>query len=82
MYAPLDPSPFNRLVHDAAQRARSVAPEVEVTEAVVTGDAVSVLEAESRAADLVVVGSRGMGASSACCWDQRRCPWPPRASVR
>ncbi|GEC02405.1 universal stress protein [Streptomyces spinoverrucosus] len=61
MYAPLDPSPFNRLVHDAAQRARSVAPEVEVTEAVVTGDAVSVLEAESRAADLVVVGSRGMG---------------------
>lgn len=61
MYAQLDPSPLNRLVHEAAQHAQSVAPEVEVTEAVVTGDAVTVLEAESRAADLVVVGSRGMG---------------------
>ncbi|MGQ4378786.1 universal stress protein [Streptomyces sp. SAS_267] len=61
MYAPLDPSPLDRLVNEAAQRARSVAPEVEVTEAVKTGDAVAVLEAESRAADLVVVGPRGMG---------------------
>ncbi|MET9384232.1 universal stress protein [Streptomyces sp. NPDC002928] len=61
MYAPLDPSPLNRLVHEAAQHARSVAPEVEVAEAVVTGDAVAVLEAESRAADLVVIGSRGTG---------------------
>jgi hypothetical protein len=61
MYAPLDPSPLNRLVSEAAQRARGVAPEVEVTEAVVTGDAVAVLEAESRAADLVVVGPRGTG---------------------
>lgn len=59
MYAQLDQSPLNRLVHEAAQHAQSVAPEVEVTEAVVTGDAVAVLEAESRAADLVVVGSRG-----------------------
>ncbi|MEU1036688.1 universal stress protein [Streptomyces mirabilis] len=61
MYAPLDPSPLNRLVNEAAQRARGVAPEVEVTEAVVTGDAVAVLETESRAADLVIVGPRGMG---------------------
>ncbi|WP_369272511.1 universal stress protein [Streptomyces sp. R11] len=61
MYAPLDPSPLNRLVNEAAQRARTMAPEVEVTEAVETGDAVAVLEAESRAADLVVVGPRGMG---------------------
>lgn len=61
MYAPLDPSPLNRLVHEAAQHAQSVVPEVEVTESVVTGDAVAVLEAESRAADLVVVGSRGLG---------------------
>ncbi|MEU9064009.1 universal stress protein [Streptomyces sp. NPDC048430] len=61
MYTPLDPSPLNRLVHEAAQHARSVAPELEVTEAVVTGDAVAVLEAESRAAGLVVVGSRGIG---------------------
>lgn len=61
MYTPLDPSPLNRLVHEAAQHARSVAPGVEVSEVVATGDAVAVLEAESRAADLVVVGSRGMG---------------------
>ncbi|MET7519547.1 universal stress protein [Streptomyces sp. NPDC005480] len=61
MYAPPDPSPLRRLVAEAAQRARSLAPEVEVTEAVVSGDAVAVLEAESRAADLVVVGPRGSG---------------------
>ena len=60
MYKPLDPSPLNRLVNEAAQHARSVAPEVKVTEAVETGDAVAVLETESRAADLVVVGPRGM----------------------
>ncbi|MET7551481.1 universal stress protein [Streptomyces sp. NBC_01724] len=60
-YTPPDPSPLNRLVNEAAQHARNVAPEVGVTEAVVTGDAVAVLEAESRAADLVVVGPRGMG---------------------
>ncbi|WAZ23893.1 universal stress protein [Streptomyces cinnabarinus] len=61
MYAPLDPSPLNHLAHEAAQRARSLAPDVEVTEAVVTGDTVAVLEAESRAGDLLVVGPRGMG---------------------
>ncbi|MQY33305.1 Universal stress protein [Streptomyces sp. RB17] len=61
MYAPLDPSPLNSLAHDAAQDARSVAPEVEVGEAVMIGGAVSVLVAESRAADLVVVGRRGIG---------------------
>ncbi|MGW1917266.1 universal stress protein [Streptomyces sp. NPDC002076] len=61
MYAPLDPSPLNGLAHDAAQAARSVAPEVEVGEAVMIGGAVSVLTAESRAADLVVVGRRGIG---------------------
>ncbi len=61
MYAPLDPSPFNRLAHDAAQRARRAAPDVEVAAAVMLGDAVSVLTAESRAADLVVVGGRGTG---------------------
>ncbi|GHE74634.1 universal stress protein [Streptomyces spiralis] len=61
MYAPLDPSPLNHLAHDAAQLARSVAPGVEVAGTVMIGGAVSVLTAESRAADLVVVGSRGMG---------------------
>ncbi|SNT34259.1 universal stress protein [Actinacidiphila glaucinigra] len=61
MYAPLDPSPLNRMAHDAAQLARGVAPGLEVTGTVVIGGAVSVLTAESRAADLVVVGSRGVG---------------------
>nr|BFD87047.1 universal stress protein [Streptomyces sp. Xyl84] len=61
MYAPLDPAPLNRLAHDAAERARSVVPEVEVTHAVVVGDAVPVLSAESRTADVVVVGRRGIG---------------------
>ncbi|MFG2563439.1 universal stress protein [Streptomyces sp. NPDC048496] len=61
VYAPLDPAPLQHLVNEAAQRAKSVAPQVVVTEAVVTGEAVAVLEAESRAADLVVVGPRGMG---------------------
>ncbi|MET7543799.1 universal stress protein [Streptomyces sp. NPDC005507] len=61
VYTLPDPAPLHRLVNEAAQRARSVAPEVEVTEAVEAGDAVAVLEAESRAADLVVVGPRGMG---------------------
>ncbi|WP_310724985.1 universal stress protein [Streptomyces sp. N2A] len=61
MHTPLDPSPLDRLVNDAAERARSVAPELQVTAAVVTGEPVAVLEAESRAADLVVVGPRGMG---------------------
>ncbi|MEU9475480.1 universal stress protein [Streptomyces sp. NPDC048191] len=61
MYAPLDIAPMIRLADDAAQHARSVAPDVEVTDAVMVGDAVSVLSAESRTADLVVVGRRGMG---------------------
>ncbi|WP_432251829.1 universal stress protein [Streptomyces sp. HNM1019] len=61
MYAPLDTTPLNHMVSEAADRARSVAPGVKVTEAMVPGDTVSVLEAESRAADLLVVGARGVG---------------------
>ncbi|MFI9122181.1 universal stress protein [Streptomyces bikiniensis] len=49
------------LVQEAAVHALGVEPELVVTKAVVTGDVVHVLEAESRAADLIVVGSRGMG---------------------
>ncbi|OQR65746.1 hypothetical protein B6E66_01320 [Streptomyces maremycinicus] len=49
------------VVREAATRALGVAPGVAVTTAVVTGDPVYVLEAESRAADLIVVGSRGRG---------------------
>lgn len=58
----LVPDPASRtLVHEAAAHALVVAPEIVVTTAVVTGDVVHVLEAESQAADLIVVGSRGMG---------------------
>ncbi|MGW5342958.1 universal stress protein [Streptomyces sp. NPDC004050] len=49
------------LLAEAVERARTVAPSVDFTHAVVTGDPVTVLEAQSRAAELVVVGSRGMG---------------------
>ncbi|MGW1323193.1 universal stress protein [Streptomyces antibioticus] len=61
VYSPPDPAPLERLVHEAAERARAVVPGLEVTEAVEKGDAVAVLEAESRTADLVVVGPRGVG---------------------
>ncbi|MFH9728388.1 universal stress protein [Streptomyces sp. NPDC017254] len=49
------------LLAEAVERARTVAPSVDVTDAVVVGEPVTVLEAQSRAAELVVVGSRGMG---------------------
>ncbi|NXY95462.1 universal stress protein [Streptomyces sp. BR123] len=49
------------LVTEAVERAKSVAPSVDATHAVVTGEPVTVLEERSRAAELVVVGSRGIG---------------------
>ncbi|WP_432156473.1 universal stress protein [Streptomyces sp. bgisy153] len=72
MHVPLGPSPLGppeggvrnmveHLVAEAVERARSAAPEVDVSHAVVTGEPLTVLEAQSRAAELVVVGSRGMG---------------------
>ncbi|WP_240135675.1 universal stress protein [Streptomyces sp. MUM 178J] len=72
LHVPLGPSPSgppegglrnlaDRLVAEAVDRARAAAPEVEVSRAVVTGEPLTVLEAQSRAAELVVVGSRGMG---------------------
>ncbi|MER7897648.1 universal stress protein [Streptomyces sp. NPDC096046] len=72
MHVPLGPSPLgppdgglrkmaDRLVTEAVERARATAPEVDVNGAVVAGDSLTVLEAQSRAAELVVVGSRGMG---------------------
>ncbi|MFJ9539165.1 universal stress protein [Streptomyces sp. NPDC101225] len=71
-HVPLGPSPMGpseggmrnmveHLVAEAVARARSAAPEVDVSHAVVTGEPLTVLEAQSRAAELVVVGSRGMG---------------------
>ncbi|MFE9092866.1 universal stress protein [Streptomyces sp. NPDC007264] len=72
LHVPLGPSSWGppegglrnmteRLVAEAVERARAVAPEVEVTGGVVTGEPLTVLEEQSRAAELVVVGSRGMG---------------------
>jgi nucleotide-binding universal stress UspA family protein len=72
MHVPLGPSPLgppegglqnmvDRLVAEAVERARTAAPEVDVSHVVVTGEPLTVLEAQSRAAELVVVGSRGMG---------------------
>ncbi|MFF9020527.1 universal stress protein [Streptomyces eurythermus] len=82
MYSPLDTTPINRLVSEAAERARGVAPEVTVTEAVLPGDTVSVLEAESREADLLVLGARGaggllgmlLGSTAASVTAHSRCP--------
>ncbi|WP_432043900.1 universal stress protein [Streptomyces cadmiisoli] len=72
MHVPVDPSPLGppegeirkvveRLVGEAMARARSTAPDVDVAHAVVMGEPVTVLEAQSRDAQLVVVGSRGKG---------------------
>jgi nucleotide-binding universal stress UspA family protein len=44
----------------AEQRAHAVAPGIEVTRSVVAGEALAVLEIESRTAALAVVGSRGL----------------------
>ncbi|WP_225834184.1 universal stress protein [Streptomyces sp. NK08204] len=49
-----------RLVVEAVEHARSVAPDVEVGDSVVAGGPLTVLEAQSRTAALVV-GSRGLG---------------------
>lgn len=45
----------------AVERARTVAPHVPVSRTVAAGDALTVLAGQSRAAQLVVVGSRGTG---------------------
>ncbi|MFF8393832.1 universal stress protein [Streptomyces sp. NPDC016172] len=49
------------LVAEAVKRAKTTEAEIQVSHAVVTGEPLKVLEAQSRAAELVVVGSRGMG---------------------
>ncbi|BCM64792.1 MULTISPECIES: universal stress protein [Streptomyces] len=72
MHVPLGPSPMgppeggfrtmvDRLVAEAVERAGTTAPDVDVSHLVVTGEPLTVLEAQSRAAELVVVGSRGTG---------------------
>ncbi|MFE5186382.1 universal stress protein [Streptomyces sp. NPDC056628] len=72
MHVPLGPSPLgpqdgglrqevDRLVAEAVGRARTAAPGLDVGDAVVSGEPLATLQAESRTAELVVVGSRGMG---------------------
>ncbi|MEU5118376.1 universal stress protein [Streptomyces asoensis] len=50
----------DRVLAEAARRARRVAPGVRVTGAVLLGDPAAVLETESRDASLTVVGSRSV----------------------
>ncbi|MGW4029571.1 universal stress protein [Streptomyces sp. NPDC004838] len=50
-----------RVLSEAVDHARATVPDVEVTQDLVTGDPLTVLEAQSRNASLMVVGSRGMG---------------------
>ncbi|MGW3989221.1 universal stress protein [Streptomyces sp. NPDC004830] len=49
------------LVNEAVERARAAAPDVAVHDVVIDAEPLTVLEAQSRAADLMVVGSRGRG---------------------
>lgn len=51
-----------RLVEEAAQQAHAAEPEVDVSQEIVVGEALTVLEAESADADLIVLGNRGLGA--------------------
>ncbi|TLQ47988.1 universal stress protein [Streptomyces marianii] len=48
----------------AEERAYTIAPDIEITRSVVAGEALEVLEIESRSASLAVVGSRGLGSFS------------------
>ncbi|MFC8835823.1 universal stress protein [Streptomyces griseoincarnatus] len=72
MHVPLRPSPLgppegglrniaDRMLAEAVEHARSTEPEVQVTSALITGEPLTVLEAQSRTATLVVVGTRGAG---------------------
>ena len=72
MHVPLGPSELGppegglrnmakRLVAEAENHARTVAPDVKVTSAMVTGEPLTVLQAQSRDAQLIVIGSRNMG---------------------
>lgn len=72
MHVPMGPSPLgppegglrnmvDRLMAEAVERAATAAPEVAVDQVVVTGEPLTALEVQSRGAELVVVGSRGMG---------------------
>ncbi|GGW96023.1 universal stress protein [Streptomyces malachitofuscus] len=49
------------LMNEVEERATAVAPAVEISRTVVTGEPLTALEAQSHGAELVVVGSRGRG---------------------
>lgn len=49
------------LLHEAVDRARAAAPKVQISSAVMPGEPLAALEAESRSAQLIVVGQRGSG---------------------
>ncbi|MGW0823120.1 universal stress protein [Streptomyces sp. NPDC002845] len=72
LHPPVGPSPLGpahgalrdqveHMVSEAVQRARTQAPDVEVTHAVIAGEALAVLEGQSRDAALLVVGNKGHG---------------------
>ncbi|MCZ2524063.1 universal stress protein [Streptomyces sp. HB2AG] len=74
-HVPLGPSPLGPVggglrqevelsLAEAVQRARSTVPGTQVTGAAVAGEPLAVLEAQSKDAVLVVVGSRGLGGFS------------------
>lgn len=71
-----------QLVDEAVARARSVAPDVDVSGHVLTGEPLAVLEAQSRSSELVVVGSKGrsrfedllLGSNAAGLAAHGRCP--------
>ncbi|MEI5525555.1 universal stress protein [Streptomyces brasiliscabiei] len=71
-HVPFGPSPsgppeggprnmVERLVAESVSLARAVEPGVDISHVVLAGEPLTVLEAQSRGAELVVVGSRGMG---------------------
>lgn len=75
MHVPSDSSPLGppmgalhesieRIVAEALERARSRAVGLHVSHAVIAGEAVAVLQAQSRTAQLIVVGHRGSGGLS------------------
>ncbi|MFI1951215.1 universal stress protein [Streptomyces xinghaiensis] len=72
MHVPAEPSPLGpaqgvlreeveRVMAEAVRRARAQAPDAGLTHAVIAGEPLAVLEAQSRRASLLVVGSRGQG---------------------
>ena len=73
LHVPLDPSPYGpaegglrhqaeQVLADACARAHAAAPDLTVHGELVTGEAAAVLLDACRAAELVLIGDRGLGA--------------------